>query len=159
MGLHAFRPPRDQQGLALIEFTLVLPLLLLLLLALGEFGRMLFQYNTLLQATRDAGRYVAGQAWNPTLGTVVLSSSLQTQTQNVAVYGVPSNTGNAVVSGLTTANVTVSALGSNHVQVSINYTFCPVIGGGACSGSLSGFFPTPIALSIPLVATTVMRVL
>ncbi|KIH84314.1 TadE/TadG family type IV pilus assembly protein [Pseudomonas batumici] len=159
MGLHTFKQPKHQQGMALLEFTLVLPLLLLLLLALGEFGRMLFQYNTLLQASRDAGRYVASQAWNSTLGTVSLSSTLQTQTKNVAVYGVPANTGTAVVSGLTTGNVTVTAVGSNHVQVTINYTFCPVIGGGACAGSITGLFANSIALSIPLVATTVMRVL
>lgn len=140
MGLHAFKAARQQQGLALLEFTLVLPLMLLLLLALGEFGRMLFQYNTLLQASRDAGRFVAGQAWNPTLGTVALSSSLQTQTQNVAVYGVPSNTGTAVVSGLTTANVTVSALGTDHVQVTINYTFCPVIGVAPAPDRSAAFF-------------------
>jgi len=161
MGLHAFIQPKDQQGVALLEFTLVLPLVLLLLLALGEFGRMLFQYNTLLQASRDAGRYVASQAWNSTLGTVDLTTntSLVTQTKNVAVYGVPASTGTAVVSGLTTSMVGVSVVGTNHVQVTISYTFCPVIGAGNCTGSITGLFPKSITLSIPLVATTVMRVL
>ncbi|POA29678.1 MULTISPECIES: TadE/TadG family type IV pilus assembly protein [unclassified Pseudomonas] len=159
MRLHALKQPQGQQGMALVEFTIVLPLMLLLLLALGEFGRMLFQYNTLLQASRDAGRYVASQAWNSTLGTVSLSSTLQTQTKNVAVYGVPANTGTPVVSGLTTGNVAVSAVGTDHVQVTITYTFCPVIGASTCTGSITGLFANPIALSIPLVATTVMRVL
>jgi Flp pilus assembly protein TadG len=159
MRLHAFKQSRRQQGLALVEFTLVLPLLLLLLLAFGEFGRMLYQYNVLLQASRDADRFVASQAWNSTLGAVSLSSTLQTQTKNVAVYGVPANTGTAVVSGLTTANVVVAAVGIDHVRVTITYTFCPVIGGGNCTGSIPGFFGNPIALSIPLVATTVMRAL
>jgi Flp pilus assembly protein TadG len=144
---------------ALVEFTLVLPMLLLLLLSLGEFGRMLYQYNVLLQASRDAGRFVASQAWNSTLGAVSLSSTLQTQTKNVAVYGVPANTGTAVVSGLTTANVAVAAVGTDHVRVTITYNFCPVIGSGNCAGSIPGFFGSQIALSIPLVATTVMRAL
>ncbi|MGE8178109.1 TadE/TadG family type IV pilus assembly protein [Pseudomonas fluorescens] len=159
MRLHALKQPQGQQGMALVEFTIVLPLMLLLLLALGEFGRMLFQYNTLLQASRDAGRYVASQAWNSTLGTVSLSSTLQANTKNVAVYGVPANTGTPVVSGLTTGNVVVSAVGTDHVQVTITYTFCPVIGASTCTGSITGLFANPIALSIPLVATTVMRVL
>lgn len=159
MRLHTFKQPQRQQGLALVEFTLVLPLLLLLLLAFGEFGRMLYQYNVLLQASRDADRFVASQAWNSTLGAVSLSSTLQTQTKNVAVYGVPANTGTAVVSGLTTANVVVAAVGLDHVRVTITYTFCPVIGSGNCTGSIPGFFGNPIALSIPLVATTVMRAL
>ena len=84
---HTFKRPQAQQGVALVEFTLVLPVLLLLLLSLGELGRMLYQYNVLLQASRDADRFVASQAWNSTLGMVALSSTLQTQTKNVAVYG------------------------------------------------------------------------
>jgi Flp pilus assembly protein TadG len=156
---HGFKRPQHQQGLAMVEFTLVLPVLLLLLLAFGEFGRMLYQYNLLLQASRDADRFVASQAWDSTRGTVVLSNGLLTQTQNVAVYGVPANTGTAVVSGLTTGNVVVAAVGTDHVRVTITYTFCPVIGAGNCTGSLPGFFGNQIALSIPLVATTVMRAL
>ncbi|RON11289.1 pilus assembly protein TadG [Pseudomonas brassicacearum] len=161
MRLHALKQPQGQRGMAMVEFTIVLPLMLLLLLALGEFGRMLFQYNTLLQASRDAGRYVASQAWNSTLGYAVVTSgsTLETQTKNVAVYGVPVNTGTPVVSGLTTGNVTVVAVGTDHVRVTITYTFCPVIGAGACTGSITGLFANTIALSIPLVASTVMRAL
>ncbi|MNR21935.1 TadE-like protein [compost metagenome] len=159
MRLHGFKHPQRQQGLAIVEFTLVLPVLLLLLLAFGEFGRMLYQYNLLLQASRDADRFVASNAWNSTLGAVALSDTLLTQTKNVAVYGVPANTGTAVVSGLTTGNVVVAAVGTDHVRVTITYTFCPVIGAGNCTGSLPGFFGNQIALGIPLVATTVMRAL
>ena len=159
MRLHRYKHPQRQQGLALVEFTLVLPVLLLLMLAFGEFGRMLYQYNVLLQASRDADRFVASQAWNSTLGMVALSSTLQTQTKNVAVYGVPSQTGTPVVSGLTTTNVVVAAVGIDHVRVTITYNFCPVIGSGNCNGAIPGFFGNQIALSIPLVATTVMRAL
>ncbi|MGF6089371.1 TadE/TadG family type IV pilus assembly protein [Pseudomonas sp. 18173] len=159
MRLHGFKSRQRQQGLAMVEFTLVLPVLLLLLLAFGEFGRMLYQYNLLLQASRDADRFVASNAWNSTLGAVALDSTLLTQTKNVAVYGVPANTGTAVVSGLTTGNVAVAAVGTDHVRVTITYTFCPVIGAGNCTGSIPGFFGNPIALGIPLVATTVMRAL
>jgi Flp pilus assembly protein TadG len=159
MRLHGFKHRQRQQGLAMVEFTLVLPVLLLLLLAFGEFGRMLYQYNVLLQASRDADRFVASQAWNSTLGMITLSNTLLTQTKNVAVYGVPANTGTAVVSGLTIGNVDVAAVGTDHVRVTITYTFCPVIGAGNCTGSLPGFFGNAIALSIPLVATTVMRAL
>ena len=159
MRLHGFKSRQRQHGLAMVEFTLVLPVLLLLMLAFGEFGRMLYQYNILLQASRDADRFVASNAWDSTLGAVALSSTLLTQTKNVAVYGVPANTGTAVVSGLTTGNVVVAAVGTDHVRVTITYTFCPVIGAGNCTGSLPGFFGNQIALSIPLVATTVMRAL
>ncbi|MDP3816039.1 TadE/TadG family type IV pilus assembly protein [Pseudomonas sp.] len=161
MSCHAFKRTQTQRGVAMVEFAIVLPLLLLMLLAVGEFGRMLYQYNSLLQASRDASRFVAGKAWNATLGQIELSGDLQTQTKNVAVYGVPSNQAGfpPVVSGLTTADVAVSSVGAEHVQVSITFTFCPVIGSGNCGGSIPGFFGDAIALNIPLVATTIMRAL
>ncbi|MBV7573649.1 pilus assembly protein [Pseudomonas sp. PDM32] len=161
MRLHSFKDPLRQQGLAIVEFTLVLPVLLLLMLAFGEFGRMLYQYNLLLQASRDADRFVASQAWDSTLGKVALSDTLQIQTKNVAVFGVPVDTGpeTKVLSTLTTDNVVVAPEGTDHVRVTITYTFCPVIGAGKCAGALPGFFGNQIALGIPLVATTVMRAL
>jgi Flp pilus assembly protein TadG len=161
MGFCNCKRGKAQRGVAMVEFAITLPLLLLMLLAIGEFGRMLYQYNSLLQASRDAGRFVAAQAWNSTLGTVDLNSNLQAQAKNIAVYGVPSTQAGfpPVVPGLTTANVQVSSLGAEHVQVSISYNFCPVIGAGNCAGNLPGFFGNSIALNIPLIATTVMRVL
>ncbi|SDZ19217.1 TadE/TadG family type IV pilus assembly protein [Pseudomonas sp. NFIX28] len=156
MGRTGFRSPRRQGGLALVELVLTLPLLLLLMLAFAEFGRMLFQYNSLMQASRDAGRFVASQAWNATLGTLELSGTLQTQTKNVAVYGVPSNPNGypAVVSGLTPANVAVSAVGTNHVQVSITYTYVPVIG-----SALPALYGSSVPLGLALTSTVVMRAL
>jgi Flp pilus assembly protein TadG len=152
----ACKPLQTQRGLAMVEFAIALPLLLLLLLAIGEFGRMLYHYNSLLQASRDAGRYVAGQAWNATLGQIDLSGDLQGKTKSVAVYGVPANPAGyaPVVPELTVADVTVEPVGAEHVRVSISYTFRPVIG-----ASLPTFFGDPIPLGIALSSTVVMRVL
>ncbi|MNG38901.1 hypothetical protein D3C84_1267650 [compost metagenome] len=58
-----------------------------------------------------------------------------------------------------TGDVVVAPVGTDHVRVTITYTFCPVIGASLCDGALPGFFGNRIALSIPLVATTVMRAL
>lgn len=145
-----------QRGVAMVDFAIALPLLLLLLLAIGEFGRMLYHYNSLQQASRDAGRFVAGQAWNATLGQIELSGDLQSKTKSVAVFGVPANPGgySPVVPELSTGDVTVSTVGSEHVQVSISYVFRPVIG-----NSLPSFFGNSIPLGISLRSTVVMRVL
>ena len=67
MELYRLKRAQRQQGVAIVEFTITVPLLLLALLAFGEFGRMLYQYNSLLQGSRDAARFVASQAWNSTL--------------------------------------------------------------------------------------------
>ena len=155
MATVAFRRRKDQQGVAMVEFAIALPLLLLLLFAVAEFGRMLYHYNTLLQSNRDAVRYLAGKAWNGTIGQVTITQVLQTETRNIAVYGVPvAQPGNEVVPGLSVTNVQVGAVGTTHVQVSISYVFQPVIG-----NSIPAFAGDAITLNIPLVATTVMRAL
>lgn len=146
---------RRQQGLAMVEFAIGAPLLLLLLLAIGEFGRMLSHYNQLLQGSRDAARYVATHAMNSTLGRIDLTGNLQGTAQNLVVYGAPSQGGrSALLPALTTGMVQVSTVSAEHIQVSVTYTFQPVIG-----AVLPGFFGDDIPLSIPLTATTVMRAL
>jgi hypothetical protein len=114
---------------------------------------MLYHYNNLLQANRDAVRYLAGEAWNGNLGQVEIDPVLEAITKNLAVYGVPTpQPGNEVVPGLTTGEVTVGTVGSDHVQVSTSYVFQPVIGSG-----LPALIGDAIPLNFPLVATTVMR--
>ncbi|MFT6987462.1 MAG: hypothetical protein ACJAT7_003318 [Psychromonas sp.] len=54
-----FNLKKNQQGLAAIEMTLVIPILLLLFFATAEFSRLLYQYNALTKVTRDASRYLA----------------------------------------------------------------------------------------------------
>lgn len=137
----------------MVEFAIALPLLLMLLLAIAEFGRMLYQYNNLLQANRDAVRYLAGKAWNSNLGRVEIDPVLEARTKNLAVYGLPAvRPGNEVVPGLTPGDVLVSVVGTEHVQVRISYVFRPVIGNG-----LPALLGNAIPLNFPLVATTVMR--
>jgi hypothetical protein len=163
----SFKPGQAQRGVAMVEFAITLPLLLLLLLAIAEFGRMLYQYNSLLQASRDASRYAAGEVWNS--GGTEPGPGLITQIKNVAVYGVPDQSNPdvcpppgsgdpdpcpPVVPGLTIGEVTVSEVGSEHIQVSISYEFNPVIGNG-----LPALIGDAIPLNFELVATTVMRVL
>lgn len=151
-----FKLVRSQCGVAMVEFAVALPLLLLLLLAVAEFGRMLYHYNSLMQASRDASRYVAGQAWNSTLGEIELTDALITKTRNIAVYGLPVVTAMPAVPDLTTDQVSVAVEPGtfDHIRVSISYDFQPVIG-----DSIPAFIGESTSLQITLVATTVMRAL
>ncbi len=156
MELHRCKRAQRQQGVAIVEFTLTLPLLLLTLLAFGELGRMLYQYNSLLQGSRDAARFVASRAWNATLGKVEVSPDLECMTKYVAVYGAPS-TPPCSLAGMpanTTVQVAKVAGTNDHVQVTVNYVFSPLIASG-----LPAFVGNSVALNFPLVATTVMRAL
>ncbi|MGC9361190.1 MAG: TadE/TadG family type IV pilus assembly protein [Anaerolineae bacterium] len=46
-----------QRGQELVEFALILPLLLLLMVGIFEFGYVVFAYNTLSNAVREGARY------------------------------------------------------------------------------------------------------
>ena len=50
------REPRDQ-GQALVEFTLVVPIFLLLLLGIVEFGLILYNQHVITNASREGARY------------------------------------------------------------------------------------------------------
>jgi len=84
-----------QRGAALIELALIMPLLLLLTFITTEFGRAMYEYNTVVKATRDAVRYLSVQ----TPGTHI------TEAQNLMVFGNTAGTGTPLARGLSLANV------------------------------------------------------
>ncbi len=85
-----------QSGVALVEFALILPLLLVLTFSVVELGRAIYQFNTITKSVRDAVRYLSTQ----TPGTGIAEA------RNLIVYGSPSASGRTpLVIGLTTAQV------------------------------------------------------
>jgi Flp pilus assembly protein TadG len=48
---------KSEKGQHLVEFALILPLLLLMLLGIIEFGGAVFSYNTIANAAREVARY------------------------------------------------------------------------------------------------------
>ncbi len=110
-----------QNGAALIELALILPFLLLLTFITTEFGRAMYQYNTITKSVRDAARYLSVQA----------PGTHQTEARNLVVYGSTTNTGAPLALGLDLAQVpapTWQTAGSdpliNTVTIKVaNYTF------------------------------------
>jgi hypothetical protein len=86
-----------QRGVAIVEFALILPLLLLLTMTVTEFGRALYQYDILAKSVRDAARYLSVQ----TPGTHTAEA------RNLVVYGNTAGTGTPLALDLTLANVPV----------------------------------------------------
>lgn len=89
--------PAKQEGVAAIEFAILVPLMMLMVFGITEFGRAFYQYNTLTKSVRDGVRYLSTQA--PGTGHSIAVC--------LAVYGNQSCTGNALVPGLTEAMVNV----------------------------------------------------
>jgi len=115
------------QGVALVEFALILPLLLVLTFITTEFGRALYEYNTVTKSVRDAVRYLSFQT--PGSGTAVA--------RNLIVYGNPGGTGAPLAIGLSAANVATPIWQSTGTNPQIDvvtvrvtgYRFTPLISG------------------------------
>lgn len=94
-----FRFRRDEGGVQLVEIAIVLPLLLMLFGAVGEFGRYFYEYTTLAKAARVGARLMAAKpVSSPT-------TNWQLATKRLVVYGNTAGTGSPVLPGLTVANV------------------------------------------------------
>jgi Flp pilus assembly protein TadG len=126
--LHRFR--RDDQGVQLVEIAIVIPILLMLFAAVGEFGRYFYEYTTMAKAARVGARFMAGQSIDSTTTDWVAA------TKKLVVYGNTAGTGTPVLPGLSVTNVVVTFGGGTYkngagvpttVTVSfVNYKHKPV---------------------------------
>ncbi|MBR7956572.1 pilus assembly protein [Burkholderia cenocepacia] len=90
------------RGVVAVEFALALMPMIMLATGVAEFGRAIYQYETLTKATRDAARYLS--VWLPTDSAYPVS-----QAQCLVVYGSTTcgSSGTELVPGLTTSMVTI----------------------------------------------------
>ncbi len=135
----------------MVEFTVVLPLLLFLFLAVAELGRAFLHYNTLTRAVRDSARYVASLALRGQAGTVNLDAALVAAARSLVVYGNAAGTGPALLPGLTPANITVRDLGGGNISVAVSYSYQPMIGSGIPNPAGNGSIGTLFTLSSEVV--------
>ena len=61
------RRARGSRGQSLVEFSLVIPLFMLLLIAVFDLGRGVFAYNTLTNAAREGARMAIVNQYQPSL--------------------------------------------------------------------------------------------
>lgn len=109
---------RDERGAAAVEFALVVPILLVLVLGIVDFGRLLFIANSLTAAVREGGRELATL---PTLADATRRAAIQARV--VAAFqpfGGPALTPAQVV--LSTAP---DASGAVSVRVA-SYSYAPI---------------------------------
>jgi len=151
-------PRRRQSGLAMVEFVLAAPVLLLLLFTSVEFGHYLIEYSTLSSAVRDATRYIAGQALSGQAGVLLQGAAwttLATEGQNLAVYGNKAGTGTALLPSLSISQVTVTQdAATNNVTVTAAYPYQSLFG-----AAMPDFMGGSVATNFTLTISTVMRAL
>lgn len=113
-----------ERGAALVELALIIPLLLILSFITTEFGRAVYQYNTIVKSMRDAVRYLSIQ----TPGTHI------DEARNLVVFGNTAGTGTPLALGLNLTHVAIPTwqiAGSNPVINTVTitvqgYTFRPL---------------------------------
>ena len=149
------QPRTRQHGIAMVEFAITLPLLLLLMFATAELGRLISQYNTLTKAVRDGARYAASTAALGSTGLVSVTPQVQTAVANLVATGNVNGSGSALLPGLVASDVTVSDAGNGYVAVSATYTYQPMVGATLPTFGLG----SPISLSFSLNAAAIMRAL
>ena len=155
----------SQGGVAMVEFAISIPFLLLMFVAIVEFGIMFYQQTTLNKAVQDGARYFAGKS---IIGLVTqIRPQERTETTNLVVYGNILGAGAPLIDGLDTSMVTIECA----------YGSTPINGGSRCTvdatiGALAAFSVsaqvqyspvlgnmltslTGVNISIPLKATAI----
>lgn len=137
---------REDRGTQLVELAIVIPLMLMLVGATAEFGRFFYTYTTLSKAARAGARYQISQP----------PGTNWTQTKNLVVYGNTAGTGSPVVTGLTTANVTITEnrTGSTLQTITVGisgYGYQPIFDLGKLTKSAS------LSLNVNVAPSSTMR--
>ena len=96
------RLARCSSGSAAVEMTIIVPMAVSLMAGGVDFGMALATQATGVKAVRDAARYLG------TLPPSVVCGWGQTNAQNLAVYGNLAGTGNPLITGWSTSNVTIT---------------------------------------------------
>lgn len=147
------RGPCRARGLAAVEFVVVVPFMLFLMLAGAELGRAFVHYQTLSYLVRHSARYVSENSIVGTTGVVSISALTIARARNLAVYGNIQGTGHPRLPLLQGTQVQIVDVGNDNVRISALYPYQPMIGPvlprfGVAPGSGPGVFNMHIAVTL-----------
>lgn len=133
-----------QAGIAAVEFTLILPLMLLFIAAIGEFGNILIKYNTLSKAVQNGARLAVTEVYGTGNPDAIASDA---DISNAVIYGSksPPDGASPVLEGIT---ITVSQSGKT-VTVTADYPYQTL---------MAPLLDNIIASNVTLTSSSVMRV-
>ena len=117
-----------QRGVAIVEFTIILPIMLFLILVVAEFGRAFMYYNTLTRAVRDSARYVASNALKGQSQVVEIDANLIQDAQNLVDYGNAAGSGTPSILSISAGTVTITDEGDGVISVLASYPYTPMLG-------------------------------
>lgn len=149
---------RKTRGQAAVEMAIILPLLMLLLFGVYQFGRVFYIYHTLQKSLRNGVQYVLrsqGVNFCDSNDPVLIDA------RNLIVFGNLEGTGTPVVTGLTTEMIRFLPERGDLAGTAI--TDCACTGDGSCDIVNGGRAPEyvtvnlgsgfPVEIAFPLVAS------
>lgn len=146
---------RSQRGIAMVEFMIVLPVVLFIMLGVTEIGRVLMRYNTLTKALQDGARHASAFALAGNSQVVDIDGELDGEIRNLIVYGNALGTGSPVLEGLSAGQINITVPQAGWVRIDVTYPYVPVMGASIPSFGLAA---TP-SMSFDLNASVTMRAL
>ncbi|MFO1131700.1 MAG: TadE family protein [Hyphomicrobiales bacterium] len=102
----------SDSGAAVLETAVVLPIILILMGGIYDFGRAYATMSAAQKSLRGAVRYLSLQPFG-----FVCSNTAKGNAKNLALYGNTAGTGNALVSGWQAADISVSVLDVNDAPI------------------------------------------
>lgn len=135
--------PARATGVAAIEFAIVLPMLVLIFTGMIEYGRLMWHYDALAKATRDAARYLSTEQLSKLVDGSAAAMARNMVINATAAAGMRDENGPLVAAGDVSVTCAPTACASaisesqvNTVTVSLSYGFAiggwvPVISPGS----------------------------
>jgi hypothetical protein len=119
---------RSDEGTALVEASVVIPIAIVIFIGLIDFGRAYFTLATAQKSTRDAVRYLT------TLPPGTICGWGLTRAKNLARYGNIAASGNALVPNWTATQITLKqpncsspVTAASIVQIQADVPFTPLV--------------------------------
>lgn len=161
---------KTQTGAVLVEFAIVVPLLLLLVIGIIEFSYAYYHLNILNKSVQDAARYFSNPDYSRCLTSTNCSPSYNINVnsatnstniinaQNLVIYGNTAVTGNALMppingSGYIFLQNSPFIPTANHIQFTVQYNHDFLLG-----NVLNNFLNLGIPNPYPLTASSTLRV-
>jgi Flp pilus assembly protein TadG len=95
----------NQRGQSLVEFSIILPLLLLIIMGIAEFGMMLNSYLTIRNASREGARAAIVGSSNVEIENIIVSTSPNLEAEDLIIDITPSEV-NRKSGGMLTVRLT-----------------------------------------------------
>lgn len=151
-----FLKQKQQKGLAVVEFAIALPFLILLLSVMGELGYLMFQQNQLSKSIESGAMYAARNARMGT-GLVKIEATTIQNARNLVTFGNMAGTGDKIIDGMEPSDISLTCTyGTDDgfcekegghaaitIQASVNYV--PIL--GSLFHSVTNFTLFPLTLS------------